>query len=491
MDRPQCGAMLALFIVCASCCAFFPTARELNAVSEGADFEAIDAYVESEMEADRVPGAALAIVREDRIVHMRGFGRAGPGEGRVTPQTPFILGSMSKSFTAMACMQLVDAGKLDLDAPVQRYLPWFSLASPEAAEALTVRHLLNQTSGLPRNAPWAEDNDATLEDHVRALSAAKLASPPGTKHLYSSPNYQVLGLIVETLSGRSFGSYVDERIFAPLEMSRSFVSMENARQAGLASGHRLWFGMAVPADLPYEAGRKPTAALIASAEDLAHWVIVHMNGGRWQETSVISPEGIATLHHPAAEGEGFHYAMGWRVGPIRGEPALHHGGILPHYRGKMVILPEKDWGVVVLTNVASVLGGATSHRIANNVAGMLVGRPPTKSRLGVGLIYTLVTIGIVIVSVSMIRDLFKLRKWREIVTQADTSRRERLRKVHFPIAKEIAWPVAVVVGLPMIFKVPWSALIRQMPDLCLWLLASAALGLVSAGVRTWIAIKRK
>src|SRR6266540_1256844 len=97
------------------------------------DFAAIDKFVEDEMKAQRIPGLALGIVQGNQIVHLKGFGIADPSGRAVTPQTPFIIGSVAKSFTALAIMQLVEAGKVDLDAPVQRYLPWFRVADPDAA----------------------------------------------------------------------------------------------------------------------------------------------------------------------------------------------------------------------------------------------------------------------------------------------------------------------------------------------------------------------
>ena len=117
--------------------------------SNNASFEAIDAYFEGQMRRLNIPGVTLAIIEGDQIVHRRGFGRARPGGEAPLPETPFFIGSLTKSITALAVMQLVEAGKVELDAPVQRYLPWFRVADPQASAQMTVRHLLNQTSGLP------------------------------------------------------------------------------------------------------------------------------------------------------------------------------------------------------------------------------------------------------------------------------------------------------------------------------------------------------
>ncbi|MBN1811133.1 MAG: beta-lactamase family protein, partial [Anaerolineae bacterium] len=194
-------------------------------------YDAIDAYVEGQMRRLKIPGASLAVVEGDKIVHRRGFGhsvsRPGQGGDAPTPQTPFFIGSLTKSITALAVMQLVEDGKVELDAPVQRYLPRFRVADAQASAQMTVRHLLNQTSGLPMiagNVALAEldDRPDAIERQVRALSTLKLTRPVGSKWEYSNLNYNVLGLIVEAASGESYADYVRDHIFIPLEMSRTY-----------------------------------------------------------------------------------------------------------------------------------------------------------------------------------------------------------------------------------------------------------------------------
>jgi CubicO group peptidase (beta-lactamase class C family) len=443
------------------------------------DFEAIDAYIEGEMEADRVPGLALLIVGGDEVVHLRSFGTAGPDGRPVTPRTTFILGSMSKSFTALAIMQLVEKGKVELDAPVQRYLPWFRVASPEGSARITVRHLLNQTSGLPENAPRARGADSTLEAHVRALGDVELTHPPGAAYEYSSPNYQVLGLIVQEVSGQPFGEYVQQNIFDPLGMDDSFISHTQAQLAGtMASGHRYWFGRPLAADLPYEEGRLPCASLISSSEDMARYLIAQLNEGRYEQSAVLSPGGMAELHRPAAKsGEGYSYAMGWRVGPIDGVPAVHHGGTLPHFRGKMVLLPEEGWGVVVLTNASSFVGSPTSHRVADGVAGMLVGQGPDKTSLGLGRLYLLITLGMVLITFNQVKSILSLRRWRAELAWQVSRGQAPLRRVVLPVALEIAWPLLLLIGLPRLLGIPLSGLVLFWPDVSYWMILLASVGL--------------
>src|SRR6266511_3009249 len=197
-----------------------------NGAGAGPEFAAIERFVRKEMAAQRIPGLALGIVKGDRIAYLRGFGKADESGRAVTPQTPFILGSVSKSFTALAIMQLVEAGKIELDAPVQRYLPWFRVADEEASAQITVRHLLNQTSGLSTKTGRSfngsgDTSDAALETAVRKLRSAEPTAPVGEKHQYSTINYSVLGLIVQTVTGRSYESYVEAAIFNEIEQGRS------------------------------------------------------------------------------------------------------------------------------------------------------------------------------------------------------------------------------------------------------------------------------
>ena len=127
------------------------------------DLTSIDAYVAARMRSARIPGVALAIVQGERIVYLRGYGRADQSGRPVTPETPFIIGSITKSMTALAVMQLVEDGLVELDAPVQRYIPWFRLADPAASAQITVRMLIDQTSGIPQGPTFVTWNDSTNE----------------------------------------------------------------------------------------------------------------------------------------------------------------------------------------------------------------------------------------------------------------------------------------------------------------------------------------
>ncbi len=449
------------------------------------NFGAIDKFVQGEMAAQRIPGLALGIVQGDKVVYQRGFGEADASGRSVTPQTPFIIGSLSKSFTALAVMQLVEAGKIDLDAPVQRYLPWFRVADKNASARITVRHLLNQTSGLStktgRSFQGSDDtSDQALERAVRKLHTAELTNPVGATHQYSTINYSVLGLIVQTVSGESYEAYIERHVFQPLQMNRSFTSQAVAKQHGLATGHNYWFGRPRAADLAFNRGLIPAGYLIASAEDMTHYLIAQLNRGSYEKAAVLSPAGIAALHRPAVPTpeNGTSYGMGWFVGPINGIPAIHHQGETFNFHANAVLTPGNRSGVVVLLNAENSLDLFTSGRmgtIADGVTSLLAGKEPEPppSNAPTFVVYALL-FGVIVLQIrGMIRSIAALRGG----TYASGRLPPRLR-IAGSLALSLAWAALVLVLLPKQFGVPLLVLASGLPDLAYALLVS---GLVAIG----------
>jgi CubicO group peptidase (beta-lactamase class C family) len=433
----------------------------LASAAHAQDFAAVDAQVQRGLEENLIPGAALVIVKDGRIVHARGFGRSGPEGRAVQPDTPFVLGSLSKGFTALAVMQLVEQGKVELDAPVQRYLPEFRVADAEASRRLTVRQLLHQSTGLPTLAPRAKGRAPSLADHVAALSGVALVDVPGTRHRYASPNYQVLGLLVERVSGEPFAQYVQRHLFAPLQMRHAATRPEEA--PGLAAGHRVWLGVPLAAQLAHEPDRLPTAGLIASAEDLGHYLIALLQEGRYGEARVLSPAGVAELQRPGAPAEGFSYAMGWRVGTTAGVPSLWHGGALPHYRGALVLAPGEGWGVALLTNASTQLADPPRALVAGVLA-QLTGRPPPPPARPLRSTYALLAAAALALVGAQVWSLVRLRRWEARAREAHARGRSALR-LRLSALSGLLLTLAVAVGVPRWVGLPWWAMFEGAPDL--------------------------
>lgn len=459
--------------------------------------DAIDAYIEQQMRRLDIPGASLAIVEGDRIVHLRGFGRARPGGEAPSPQTPFFIGSTTKSFTALAVMQLVEAGKVELDAPVQRYLPWFRVADPRPSAQMTVRHLLNQTSGLPLAPGWQHlaDFDArpgATERQARALSTLQLARSVGSAFEYSNTNYNLLGLIVEAASGKSYADYIQAHIFDPLGMRHSHTSKAAAKQDGLAVGHQSWFGVPIPVDLPVPVGSLPSGQLISNAEDMGHYLIAYLNEGRYGEVQVLSSAGIAELLRPAlpATSGGVqmgHYAMGWYVEDQGKTKVIWHSGMIPDFYAYMALVPDQKKGVVLLVNANHFTGELTLTEVGRNVATLLAGNPPAPIKLGA---VPWVVRGFLLVPIFQIVDVLvtlrRVRRPRRDAVLRPGPRRKWGLDVLLPMVLNL---IPVAGGLAL-----WGSRLRGffllfLPDLSWLALISGGFGLVWTFLRTGLVLR--
>jgi CubicO group peptidase (beta-lactamase class C family) len=448
-------------------------------------YDAIDAYVEKERRRLAMPGVSLAIVEGDRVVHLRGFGRARPGGAAPCPTTPFFIGSLTKSFTALAVMQLVEAGNVELDAPAQHYLPWFRVADPIASTRITVRHLLNQTSGLPTSAGeviLADDDSRpeATERQARALSTHKLIHAPGAAWEYSNSNYQLLGLIIEAASGERYADYIQRHIFTPLGMCHSFAPPAAAKQDGLAMGHQYWFGLPVPAPnmrLPH--GAAAAGLLASSAEDLARWLIAHLNGGRYGEAQLLSRAGIEELHRGAVTFKAFglpmQYAMGWFADMNGPTPLTWHSGTLPDFGAYMALLPDQKKGIVLLFNACHHWMNPILIDVGMGATALLAGQQPAPIwfvRLfpwllrGQALIPALQLAG----AAATVRQLVR---WRRAPERRPSARRLWGRHVLFPLISSLL----PALGLRPVLSKRRRYLKWYMPDYSLiaWVCGSFAL----------------
>jgi CubicO group peptidase (beta-lactamase class C family) len=459
------------------------------ASSNKTGYEAVDEYVTARMRSDRIPGVALAIVKGDRIVYLQGYGRADQSGRRVTPQTPFIIGSVTKPMTALAVMQLVEAGKVELDAPVRRYIPWFRVADPKASAEITVRMLIDQTSGLPQDVTivtwtWPDEPDA-IERHVRLLANARLVFPPGHGFLYSNGNYATLGMLVQAVSGLSYEDYVRRHIFTPLDMQHSHVSQEAAMRDGMATGYRWWFGSPIPATLPYNRANLPAGFAICSAEDMGHFLIAQMNGGRYGDTSVLSPRGIALMQ---AEPPPEKYGLGWESVRIDGRRLVNHDGATANYQCSLFMDPKDRVGVFLAADVMNGLDGLSSSRSSASRAGtalittrdmslsvlnMAAGRPLPRQGPGQSRVSLIVDLVILLLTGALILSLVRIPEWYgQLAVQGIAGWSELSWRVGLIAVLHFTLPVAL---LYVMLRVPyWIFFALYQPDLVVWLETVAA-----------------
>ncbi|WP_017591603.1 serine hydrolase domain-containing protein [Nocardiopsis potens] len=306
---------------------------------------AVDAYLERALEESGLPGISVAVVRDGKVVHTAGYGHDSEGEP-VTEDTPMRIASLSKSFTAMAVMTLVEDGAIDLDGSVTDQLPEFSPADPRA-DRITVRDLLNQTSGLSDTEIDVEGlrDASSLEDYVSRLDGVRLASDPGTRMEYCNINYDLAARLVEAASGERFGDYVREAVFEPLGMEHSGLSDD---EVPVADGHNSLYGLWIPraerADFNDDSG---AGGVVSTAADMGRWLTAHTGGP--------APVGEESLQAMYAPSEADDYAMGWspETGPGGAELMVHSGNLFT-YNAAQGFDPETGDGFAVMSNGAPI-----------------------------------------------------------------------------------------------------------------------------------------
>ncbi|WP_433781414.1 serine hydrolase domain-containing protein [Actinomycetospora sp. CA-101289] len=443
------------------------------------DPAALDRYLADPRTATGLPGMAVAVTRGPDVVHLAGFGTDGRG-APITPSTRFRIASLSKSFTAAALLQLAEARRIDLDAPVRRYLPGFATADPGASARTTVRDLLNHTSGIADTGfPAITADEQDLERRVASLRSARPASEPGTEFHYSDPNYQVLARLVEVVTGEPWARYLAREVFAPLGMTRTLATVTAAeagpRAPDLAEGHVLVFGIPV-ARAELDGLVAGSTGVVSTAEDMARWLVMQSTGGG----RLLSPEAVAVMHSPPAGVPGG-YGMGWQVvTPEQGSRRIEHTGVLSTFSAVQVLLPDSGYAFALLWNANSAL--ADTAGVTTALAALLSGTgEATRPRSTVLVSAVLGGVCVLFLGVRT-RTFVRLDQWR----------RRRAGRPWWTAAPGIAWlilPAALLAGLvPLISAMTgrvftfWQ-LSLAMPDAVALLAVAAVSGAALAVAR--------
>ncbi|SCL46261.1 CubicO group peptidase, beta-lactamase class C family [Micromonospora citrea] len=353
------------------------------ASAAGDETDRVRTYLDHYRKTNHIPGLAAAVVRGDRVVQEHLAGVAGDGTP-VTAQTPFLYGSVSKPFTALAVLQLAEDGRISLDAPARVHLPWLRLSDEAATARVTVRQLLTHTSGLPEvitagltdrydNAPGG------VARAVRDLADVPLAGQPGSEHRYSDANYMVLGALVEEVTGRPFAEHLRRSVLDPLRMRQAAATAADAERLGLPAGHRRYLGRAQEFDPPYDTSGVPYGYLAGSLTDLGNFAAAQLNEGRFGESRLLSADGVTRMHRGQAPiASGGRYALGWRDTVLSGSGArtVWHAGATPGFFAHVVLVPEADLAVILLANLYHPAADPALASAGFDVARILLGVPP-------------------------------------------------------------------------------------------------------------------
>ncbi len=333
----------------------------------------IDAAVDRIMKSFEVPGLALAIVKDGRVVLAKGYGVRKLGDpAPVDARTLFGIASNTKVFTATALGLLVEEGKLAWDARVVDYLPWFMMSDPYVTRELSVRDLLVHRSGLGLGAGdllWWPESTYHREEIARRLRSIKLETSFRSAYAYDNVLYLVAGEVIQALSGRTWEDFVGERILKKVGMTGSNVRHSAAAEGGnVATPHARVEGVVRPITPFTSDNTNPAGGINSGAEDMAKWMLVRLNRGKLADGTALYSERTARqietpvtiVPNPAPPAElaplksNFSaYALGVGVHDYRGQRVLTHTGGLPGYVSIVTLLPERNLGIAVLTNAES------------------------------------------------------------------------------------------------------------------------------------------
>ena len=447
----------------------------------------LDAWFDRQMADAAIPGAAMVVVRDGQVVDVHSYGVADDSGSPITPSTPFMIGSLTKSMTALAVMQLVEAGRFTLDTRVVDVLPDFAVADSDATRSMTIRQLLDQTSGLPTAAglrPFSTPV-TSLAARVGELRQVAPVSGPGVAFHYSNANYLVLGRVIEAVSGSDFATYVRTHVFDPLGMRSTSTDLSTAQTEGLTRAHRLWFGQAPSSTPLYRADMVPAGFVAASAADMGAYLLAQLG----HSPAVISSDALEVMHTGIASSglPDQRYGFGWFDGTLGGARVVSHTGSTTDMASMAVLVPSSDLGVVILMNGTSTLY-ETLHKpdtIGLAATALLLGQDPPGT---IELLYPAFT-GLAAIVIALIGfGIGRLvRRPIAVASSAGTPatsaepRWRRAARYAYRGYVDVVVPIAIVLLVPAYFATDWSVMARI--DIGQVLLAIAALRVLDGVVR--------
>jgi CubicO group peptidase (beta-lactamase class C family) len=339
----------------------------------------VDRMVATSMAAKHIPALQMAIVKDDRIVYSKAFGKIDlESRTETTVESLFRTGSLAKPITAVAALTLADAGKLDLDAPVQKYCPPFPLKQ----WPITSRELLSHTSGIRHYRDDEIDNTRHykfMSDGFAVFANDPLLFEPGTQYLYSTYGYTVVGCVIEGASGQSYLIYLQQHVLPPAGMTHTTVDDVFDILPHRARGYQYKDGEIKNAALEDSSYKIPGAGLDTTAEDLVHLAATLMSGG------VLKPDTIATMWTPLtlrsgiAAGSGVEpnatYALGWEITMSKGRKIVWHTGNLQGFSNVLAILPDERFAVAILTNMEHGDPVDIANKLLESFAGVTTTAP--------------------------------------------------------------------------------------------------------------------
>jgi CubicO group peptidase (beta-lactamase class C family)/D-alanyl-D-alanine dipeptidase len=327
-------------------------------------------FIEHEIADKGLPALSIALVDDQQTVWAAGFGQARPDQDLpASARTIYRVGSVSKLFTDLAVMQLVERGELDLDAPITDYIPEFALGDPispdvTAGRPPTLRQLMSHRAGIVREPPvghYFDDTEPSLAETVGSLNGTPIIYEPGARVKYSNAGIATVGYVLERTQGRPFTDYVRDAVLVPLGMRQSAFAPDAAIEEGLA-GALMWSydGREFPAPT-FELGMAPAGSMYAPVTDLGRFMSAVFAGGVGAEGPVVADTTLREMLSPQF-GEDSGFGIGFGLGTLDGHKYAGHGGAIYGFATQLSMLPEEKLGVIAVTNMD--VANTVSDRVA-------------------------------------------------------------------------------------------------------------------------------
>jgi CubicO group peptidase (beta-lactamase class C family) len=464
---------LRIFLLVTFCIVLIGTTTPAFARPTAGSLEAeVDAYITETMKRLPIPGIAVGIVKGDQVLYIQGYGIANTDGDPVTPQTPFPMASVTKTFTALAVQQLANAGKLSLDQPVQTYLPEFQLADKGASTSITVRHLLDHTSGITTiegTQPYLHSPDTMFDEALKQLAHSKPGHTPGEQFEYSNWNYILLGEIISRTSGQPYVEYMQKNILDPLEMSHSTFA-DHHTLPNAATGNLIVFGASVPYDEPYLPVTMSAGHLASTVEDMTHYLVTFFNHGQYNGHDLLPSQALGW----------YDTSWNWHVG-MPDDISYGFSGGHNSINTNIQLFSFQRVGVVVLMNTRldQLIPGSMVNDIAFNIARITIGFPhevPSNRRFYGG--YALLDGFLLVMVVSIIWQASTLKNWEEHYHLATRAKRI---VIWLGIIIDLLVCIAILV-LPLLLGSRWNIIFHFRPDFAIPILTIGtclgALGLI-------------
>jgi serine beta-lactamase-like protein LACTB len=339
----------------------------------------LEALIQREIAAKNLPALSIALVDDQTIVWAKGFGNADPQAKKpATADTVYRVGSVSKLFTDLAVMRLVERGALDLDAPVTKYLPDFKPINPFNTKPITLRQMMAHRSGLVREPPvgnYFDPSEPSLAKMVQSLNRTELVYAPETKLKYSNAAIATVGFVLESTQKEKFARYLQRTLLAPLGMKKSSFEPDPALTKDLARA-LMWtyHGREFPAPT-FELGMAPAGSMFSTVNDLGRFLQALFARGKTAEGSLIKPETLEEMWKPqfAKAGEKNGFGIGFMVGELEGRRRIGHGGAIYGFATELAALPDDKLGVVVIAS-RDVVNAVVTHVADEALKQMLAAR---------------------------------------------------------------------------------------------------------------------